>query len=162
MRKCVLIVSSMCWHTIVSIEFLFSLLAISVYSRFLFIRKLFESLVISNELRLTLMGITIAISVWVFKETRKIWWPEVRLKSILLDWPGYFRLKCCCIVACFYAFGCSALAIIGTVFKDSIPSGLGLYFVITSMTISFFDGASCWLASLKIRQMLESTVLSKV
>ena len=157
MRKEVLIVWYVCWHAIVSLEFLVSLVAFCLYWLCSSVRDLFESVTVTNELKIVLMGIPLAVSVWIFNEIRKVWWPDVKGKAILINWPNYFRLKCCCVVACFYAIGCSAMAIVGTIFENSIYAGLGLYLVISSMMIALSDAASCWLATLSIHQMLESS-----
>ena len=156
MRKGVLIVWYVCWHAIVSVEFLVSLVAVWSYWQCSFVRDLFATVKVSDELKIVLMGMPLAVSVWIFNEVRKVWWPEVKNKTILINWPDYYRVKCCCIVACFYAFVCSAFAIAGTVFETSLVAGLGLYLVIISLIVELVSGASCWLASLNIHQILEA------
>ena len=106
MRKGVLIVWYVCWHAIVSVEFLVSLMAVCLYWQCSSVRGLFESVKVNNELKMLLMGIPLAVSVWIFNEVKKVWWPDVKGKAILINWPDYFRLQCCCAVACFYAFVC--------------------------------------------------------
>lgn len=157
MRKYLLAIWYFCWHAIVSLEFLISLLAVCVYWYCSIVQELFASIKTSNELKLFLVAIPIAVSVWIFSEVRKIWWPDVDNKAVLMKWSDYPRLKICCVVANLYAFGCSALAIIGTVFENSLHVGVGLYLLITSIIVVLVDASSCWLATLSIQQILESS-----
>ena len=156
MRKGVLAVWYVCWHAVISVEFLVLLVAVCMYWQCSLVRDLFASVMVSDELAIVLMGMSVAVSVWIFNEVRKVWWPDVKDKTILINWPNYFRVKCCCVIACCYAFLSSVLAIAGTVFKDCLAVGMGLYLEIVALLIALVDGASCWLASLTLHQILEA------
>ena len=99
MRKGLLIVWYFCWHVIVSVELLISLMATCLYWHCSFVRELFRLARIDNELKLFLVAIPAAVSAWIFSEVRKIWWPDVDNKAVLMNWPYYSRLKTCCAVA---------------------------------------------------------------
>ena len=157
MHKCLLIVWYFCWHVIVSVEFLVLFAAVCLYLHCSDVQRFFGSVKPNSELKLFLVAIPIAVSAWIFNEIRKIWWPDVKNRPVLLNWPYYFRLKICCVVAGLYAFSCSASAIFGTVFENCIYDGMGLYLVIASILIVLVDAISCWLATLSMLQLLDSS-----
>ena len=161
MRKCLLATWYFCWHAIVSLEFLACIIAIGIYCYCSCVRDILGNAKVGEELKIFLITITIGVSVWIFAEVQKILWPDVEDRAVLREWPNYIRLKSCCWVACAYAFGSSALSIACGVLYDSAPRGMALYCLMSSIFIVLIDAASCWLASLEIRQILEGSATTK-
>lgn len=161
MRKCLLALWYFCRHAIVSLEFLFCIVSVCLYRYCYCVRDIMANSNIGEEIKILLITITIGVSVWIFAEVQKILWPEVENRAVLKEWPDYARLRCCCFVACAYAFGSSALSIASGVLYDSLPKGVALYCLMSSIIIVLIDAASCWLASLEIRQIIECLATTK-
>lgn len=143
------------WHFVVSLEFIV-LVGMSISYRYLsVVRNICSALVDDAETVRWLALLPIGVAVWLFAETRKILWPDVENRAVLLKWPGYLRLKCCCGVALLYAAISSLMAISAVCLFKPGANGLPMFMLLASTAVVFVDAATCWVASLTVVQVLE-------
>ena len=155
MRKYLLPAGIFLWHVVVSVEFLVLFIAVCLYCYCSFVRESFGGVNVGSELKYGLLAMIIGVAAWVFAESKEIFWPNVESKTVLLEWPNYPHLKSCCLVANLYALLCATFAVAGAIFEDNVSKGLALYSTLVSIIVILIDAASCWLANIQIRQLLE-------
>jgi hypothetical protein len=143
--------------TVISFEFL--ILAISVLVLLGWpdrVQAISSNLVDTPEILKHFALLPSAFAGWVFVESKKLLFPEFDKKTILQEWPGYWRLKVHFNVGLFFAFIFAVIGLVVWVLGYKVNEPVGFVLLLTSVAGGFVVVISVYLAKINISEILIS------
>lgn len=154
MRKGCFFVLHLLRHLFVSQETLIYVASFVLYISWVGVRDIFSRATSETDYILWVLGILLALCVYVCYAVKDVLWPEEENRLVLIEWNGYLQLQACCVAAIIHACAPIMLTVILILLPDLVTNCLRAYLLLVFLLVLAFDALACLLAPISLSQIL--------